>query len=286
MKSSILVIGATGLLGSEVTRQLVANGHWVRVGVRKPAQYQAPSSRVESVRFDFADPTSFAPALDKVEKLFLIALPLDPEAPAVLAPVIRAAQQAGIRQVVFTSAFGVEHNEEAPLRKVERLLEASGIGLTILRPNFFMDNFSGGFIAPMIQGGGGIFVAAEEAETSFIAVQDIAAVAVAALTGAGHAGQAYNLTGPTALGHDQVAAIISEVSGRTIAYQSISDAAMRQGALENGLPETNVDYLSVLYQVTRAGTLAERTPDVEQILGRAPISFVEFARQNQNAWKV
>ena len=285
MNSSILVIGATGLLGSEVTRQLVAKGLRVRAGVRHPAQYQAPSPRVETIRFDFADPASFAPALAEVEKLFLIALPLDPEAPAVLAPVIREAKQAGVRQIVFTSAFGVDHNEEAPLRKVERLLETSGIAHTILRPNFFMDNFSRGFIAPMIHGGGGIFVAAEDAKTSFIAVQDIAAVAVAVLTGDGHVGKAYNLTGPAALRHDEVAGIISQVSGRKISYQPISEEAMRQGAIDNGLPEPNTDYLSGLYQVTRVGYMAELTLDVEGVLGRAPTSFAEFARQNHSAWK-
>jgi len=286
MNRSILVLGATGLLGREVTRQLVVKGQRVRVGVRQPERYQDPSSQVEAVRFDFDDPTSYAPALADIEKLFLIALPLDPEAPAMLAPVIQAAKQAGLRQIVFTSALGVDHNEEAPLRKVERLLEASGIAHTILRPNFFMDNFASGFIGPMIQGGGGIFVAAEDAKTSFIAVQDIAAVAVAALTKDGHVGQAYNLTGPTALSHDEVAAIISKVSGRKVVYQPISEEAMRQGALDNGLPEPNADYLAMLYQVTRDGYMGGRTQDVEQILGREPISFAEFARQHQNAWTV
>lgn len=97
MKNSIFVIGATGNLGSEVTRQLVAKRHKVRVGGRKPEQYNAHSSMIEAVRFDFDDPISYCPALDSIEKLFLIALPLDPEAPIVLAPVIQAAKQAGVK---------------------------------------------------------------------------------------------------------------------------------------------------------------------------------------------
>ena len=188
MNNSILIIGATGNLGSEITSQLADKGHKVRVGVRKPEQYHAPSDQVEAVRFDFDDPTTYCPTLDGIKKLFLIALPLDPEAPIMIAPVIQAAKQAGVEQFVFTSAYGVDQNEEAPLRKVERQLEASVISHTVLRPNFFMDNFSSGFIAPMIQGAGGIFVAAEDAKTSFIAISDIAAVAVAALTEKGHSG--------------------------------------------------------------------------------------------------
>ena len=286
MNNSILIIGATGNLGREITRQLTVKGHKVRVGVRKPEQYQAPTDQVEAVRFDFDDPTTYCPTLDGIKKLFLIALPLDPEAPLMLSPVIQAAKQAGVEQIVFTSAFGVDQNEEAPLRKVERLLEASGLGHTVLRPNFFMDNFSTGFIGPMIQGADGIFVAAEDAKTSFIAITDIAAVAVAALTEEGHVGKAYNLTGPQALDHSEIAAVINEVSGRNIIYQPISEDDMRQGALENGLPEPNVDYLTVLYQVTRAGYLAATTSDVEQVLGRPALNFAEFAQQNQTVWKL
>ncbi len=286
MNNSVLVIGATGNLGSEVTRQLIAKGLKVRVGVRKPEQYNVHSSQVDAVRFDFDDATSYASALESIEKLFLIALPLDPDAPLVLAPVIQAAKQAGVKQIVFNSALGVDQNEEAPLRKVERLLEASDLAHTILRPNFFMDNFTSGFIAPMIQDADGIFVPAEEAKTSFIAITDLAAVAVAALTEQGHSGKAYNLTGPEGLNHIVVSATISRASGRQITYQSISENDMRQGALDNGLPEPNVDYLSVLYQATRAGYLAATTNDVEQVLGRQPLKFDDFAQRNKAVWKI
>jgi uncharacterized protein YbjT (DUF2867 family) len=149
-----------------------------------------------------------------------------------------------------------------------------------------MDNFSTGFIAPMIQDAEGIFVAAEDAKTSFIAITDIAAVAVAALTEDGHADKAYNLTGPQALNHTEIAATISAVTGRNITYQPIAESDMRQRALDNGLPEQNVDYLTVLYEVTRAGYLAVTTHDVEQVLGRSPVGFEAFAQQNKAAWQI
>ncbi len=285
MITSILVLGATGNLGGEVVRQLATKGFNVRAGVRQPEQFSIPSARVEAVRFDFDDPTSYSPALDGIEQLFLIARPLDPEAPLVLAPVLQAAKQAGVQRIVFNSGMGVEQNEDAPLRQVERQLEASGIAHTLLRPSFFMENFSNGFIAPMIQKAGGIFVAAENAKTSFISVVDIAAVAVAALTEDGHAGKAYNLTGPEALDHSEVAAIISQVTGREISYQDISEEAMSQGAIANGLQPSMADYLVVLYQDTRARYTAVTTPDVEQVTNRPPVNFVDFANQNASVWK-
>ncbi len=256
------------------------------MGVRNPDLYNALSPQIEVARFDFDDPTSFCSALDSVEKLFLIALPLDPEAPMVLAPVIQAAKHAGVKQIVFTSALGVDQNEDAPLRKVERLLESSNIPHTVLRPNFFMDNFSTGFIAPMIQGAGGIFVAADNAKTSFIAISDVAAVAVEALTEDGHEGKSYNLTGPEALDHYSIASAISIVSEREISYRPISEDEMGRAALDNGLPEPGGDYLAALYQATRAGYLAATTSDVEDVLGRPPVNFDAFAQKNKAAWQV
>ncbi len=285
MNTSILVLGATGNLGGEVVRQLVAKGYNVRTGVRQPEKYNAPSAQAEAIRFDCDDPTSYTPALDGIEQLFLIARPLDPEAPLVLAPVIQAAKQAGVQRIVFNSALGVDQNEAAPLRQVERQLEVSGIAHTLLRPNFFMENFSNGFIAPMIHKSDGIFVAADDTKTSFISVVDIAAVAVAALTEGGHEGKAYNLTGSESLDHSEVAATLSEVTGRDIIYQAISEEEMCQGAIDNGLPEPMAGYLAVLYQATRAGYMAVTTPDVAQVLSHPPVSFVDYASQNAAAWK-
>ena len=279
MSAKILVLGATGNLGSEVVRQLLEKGHNVRAAVRQPDAYPTAAHKVEAVRFDFDDPTSYSPALDGIEKLFLLARPLDPEAAQVLAPVIQAAKQAGVQQVVFNSVLGAEQNEAAPLRQVERQLEESGLKYTFLRPNFFMENFSGGFLAPMIEATNGIYVAADDAKTSFISTFDIAAVAVAALTEEGHAGQAYNLTGNAAIDHYEAAAILSEIADKKIAYVPISEADMLAAVLDNGMPQGSADYLALLYQVTRAGLVSVITDHVQRVLGREPISFTEFAQK-------
>lgn len=283
MNAKVLVIGATGVLGREVVRQLAEKNVSIRVGVRHPEKYAtSTSSPVEALTFDFDKPSSFAGALAGIEQMFLIARPLDPDAPAVLAPVIQAAKQAGVKHIVFNSVIGAELNESSPLRQVELLIEKSGIEYTFLRPNFFMENFSHGFLAPTIKEVNSIFVAAEKGKTSFISTMDIAAVAVAALTSQNHVGKAYNLTGAQALDHYEVADILSTICQRKITYNPITEEEMIRGALESGMPQATADYLAVLYQVTRAGYVAAVTNDVEAVLGRKPVSFTAFAQKRMN----
>src|SRR5438132_8027723 len=127
----------------------------------------------------------------------------------------------GVRHVVNLTAMGVEMLEGMALRKVERYLEDSGIGFTHLRPNFFMQVFSGGPLLTDIRSTGAIHVPAADARISYIDARDIAAVAAAALSEAGHVGRAYNLTGGQALDHHEVVHAISESAGRAVRYVPI-----------------------------------------------------------------
>ena len=122
------------------------------------------------------------------------------------------AREAGVAIIVLVSTFGVNHNEQAPLRVVEHLVMDSGIPFTILRPNFFMENFSEGFLSGTIKGLNGIFLAAGEGRTGFISVRDIAAVVAACFSDPSRH-QELDLTGPEALNHAEVAEIISRASG-------------------------------------------------------------------------
>ena len=144
MKQSILVTGASGVLGRAIVGAALKAGFQVRQGVRNPAKADRAA---ESVRLDYTDATTIAPAVAGVSALLLIAPVLDPHAAAELSPVIAAARAAGVRHIVFISAFGVNHSEQSPLRVVEHLVMDSGIPYTILRPNFFMENFAEGFLA-------------------------------------------------------------------------------------------------------------------------------------------
>lgn len=283
MGKTMLVTGATGNLGREVVKALTTKGYAVRAASRDTSKI-APGRNVQAIRFDYADPTTIAPALEGVNGLFLVAPPMDPETPAKLNPVIEKAKAAGVEHVVLNSALGVDQNEQAPLRVVERALMDSGLGYTILRPNFFMENFSTGFIAPMIRGQSAIFLAAGDGKTSFISTTDIAEVAALAFAEK-HDGKEYNLTGPEALDHGQAAQKIGAAVDREVTYHALDEEAMLQGARDNGMPEGAVQYMAVLYGAVRAGYTAVVTNDVESVTGHKPVTFDEFVNSNVGCWQ-
>lgn len=277
----ILVTGATGNLGRAVVNELTQNGLHVKAGSTRPPNTET-SPGVERVRLIYEEPDSFDTALKEVSGVFLMAPPMDPEASKKLAPFIDTAKAAGVNHIVFNSALGVDYNEEAPLRMCERYVMASGMNTTILRPNFFMENFSTGFLAPMIADGG-IFLAAGDGKTSFISTMDIAEVASLAFQ-ENRFGVEYNLTGPEALDHAQAANIISETIGKDVTYHALEEAEMLQGARDIGMPEGAVQYMAMLYGAVRQGLMAAVTNDVEKTTGHAPLSFSKFARRDATAW--
>lgn len=278
---TILVTGASGSLGRAAVAALTARGFNVRAASRHPQPSSDPA--VQAVHFDYTDPSTQKPALEGADGVLLIAPPLDVESPAKLNPVIDRARALGVVHIVLNSALGADADENAPLRRIERHLMESGASFTILRPNFFMENFTTGFLAPMVQKGE-IYLAAGDGKTSFISTRDIAAVAVEAFVGAHH-GCAYNLTGPEALDHGEVARLISQASGRTISYHAIPEEDMILGAIQSGLPESSARFMALLYSIVRKGWAAGVTDDVQQVTGRAPLSFEEFARLNAAVWK-
>lgn len=277
-----MVTGASGNLGRQVVKALLARGVVVKAGTRNVGGIQ-PVENLQTVSLDYTNPATFNNALQGIYSVFLVAPPMDPEAPAKLIPFIEKAEAAGIEHIVFNSALGVDQVEQAPLRIIERALMESKLGYTILRPNFFMENFSTGFIAPMIKQQNGIFLAAGDGKTSFISTRDIAEVGVKAFID-GLYGQEYNLTGPEALDHTQVAQKIGNVMGREITYHALEEEAMLQGARDQGMPEGAVQYMAILYKAVRAGYTVEVTEDVQDITGRKPVTFDEFVEENAECW--
>ena len=281
MQNRVLVTGATGVLGKAIAKAAVEAGLPARQAVRNLTK---ANPNVEAVRLDYADRTTITPALAGVSAIVLIAPPLDPNAPAQLGPVISAARAADVRHIVLISAFGVNHNEQAPMRIVEHLVIDSGVPFTILRPNFFMENFSAGFLLAGIRERNAIYLAAGDGKTSFISARDIASSVVAALQQR-LTGREFDLTGPAALDHVEVAKIVSEASGRTVVYHSLTEEQMLEGARSQGMPEPAVAYLGMLYSVVRAGFAASVTGDFETITGKKPTTFEAFARLAVEAWK-
>ncbi|MGQ1788485.1 SDR family oxidoreductase [Saccharicrinis sp. GN24d3] len=275
-----LVTGATGKLGKEVVKQLANKGISVLAATRDISKV-AKNSNIEPVIFDYEKSETYAVALENVDSIFLIAPPMDPYAHKKIFPFIDAAQEAGVKQIVVNSALGIDANPEAALFKIENYVKNAGFQYAIIRPNFFMDNFTTGFIAPMIAHQNGIFVAAGNGKTAFIATSDIAAVAVRVITDLqNYNGKIINLTGSEALDHDEAAKIISKAKGQEIKYVPISTSEMKKGAMENGMPEPSADMMLALYGATSAGYMAVITNDFEQVIGNKPLSFEDFINSN------
>jgi uncharacterized protein YbjT (DUF2867 family) len=170
-------------------------------------------------------------------------------------------------------------------RAIELHLVESGIAYTILRPNWFMQNLNPGFFLTMIRERGGLYLPTADSRTSHIDTRDIAAVAAAALTEAGHEGMEYTLTGPEALDFDEVAHILSEATGREISYVAISDTEMRRDLATESWPRDQIEMTVSWLALMRQGWYAPVSASVTEILRRPPITLRQFAEENAEAWR-
>lgn len=285
MSGKILVIGATGNVGSPLVESLAEMGEQVKAATRQPQDYPQREN-VELVRFDYDSPETHDPALAGVDRLFIIPKNADVQADKSINPIVDRAKAAGVNHIVLMTAMGVDQaGEEVPYRRVELHLMQSGVDYTILRPNWFMQNFSPGFILPMIQQSGTFYLPAADSKTSFIDTRDIAAVAAEVFTQAGHAGQGYTLTGSEALTYSEAAEILSAAAGREIRYVAVDDAAFREALSSAGWLPPQVEMMSGLFHMVRQGWVAAVSPTVGEVLGREPISLQRYAQDHADAWK-
>lgn len=280
MADRILVTGASGKLGREVVKQLRAAGHTVSAATRQPERLAG------GVLLDWTRLETWPAAVDGAQQVFLTARPLDIAAAAILPDFIDVCRTAQVGHVVFSSSLGTDEQPAGPLGLVESYLRYSGLAWTILRPNFFMENFSHGWLLPEIVKNGTISLPAEKGRTSFISVADVAAVAVAVHGGQQWRGQALDLTGDDALSYMAVAAKLAKASQRPVNYVPIEPLEMRERGRRAGLPGGQLEYLMIMYRQVRAGKAARIHPTVGKVLGRKPVDFDTFAQANAGAWRV
>jgi uncharacterized protein YbjT (DUF2867 family) len=280
---TILVTGATGLNGGEVVRRLSARGIPVRALVRSSVRAGglAAQPNVEIVEGDMAQPSTLAEALRGIERALLISSS-DPMMLDVQSSFIDAASAAGVKHVVKLS--GIIPELDSPFRfarmhaEIERRLEASGMAFTHLRAGEFMTSYFRQ--VPSIVAKGALFLPMEDAKIASVDIGDIADVAVAVLTGSGHEGQAYPITGPEALSMTEVAEKLSAATGKAIRYVNVAPEDAKHAQLAAGLPPYLVDGLAELFAERRKGKEAQVSPFVQTILGRDATSFDAFARRN------
>ncbi|HEX3269237.1 MAG TPA: NmrA family NAD(P)-binding protein [Ktedonobacterales bacterium] len=282
-EAPILVTGATGNVGVEVARQLLAMGVRVRAAGRDPVGSDRYPTGAEIMPLDFDQRGTFAKAVRGVERVFLMRPPAISDTKRYIDPFIDICRAAGVKQIVFLSLLGAERMSFVPHAKIEAHLRDSTMEWTMLRASFFMQNLSTTHRAE-IRDQDEIIVPAGCGKTSFIDVRDIAAVAVKALTEPGHGGKAYTLTGAEALDYDEVAATLSEVLGRQIRYTNPSLLAFLRYQLGHGTPLGMAAVMAGIYTTTRFGLGAQMTDEVQRLLGRPPISFRQFAEVNREVW--
>lgn len=278
--ADILVLGATGTVGRALVQQLSAHEHAVRAATRHPDTYDGPGA---PVRFEYTDPDTYAAALAGVTRVFMLAPP-DMEAYGYLVPFLDAAAAADVERLVLMTAMGVEHAPpEVPLRGAELHLQNLEVDATIVRPNWFMQNFLT-YWRGMIEADGVMRLPAGEAATSFVDARDIAAVSGAALLESGHAGAAYTVTGPEALTYHEAAQVLSEAWARDIQYEPVSDDTALDLLTSAGLGTDYAEMLIGLFQSVQAGQAAPVTPDVEEVTGEPPRSLAQFATDTADVW--
>ncbi len=276
----ILVTGATGLTGGALVRRLSAMGVPVRALVRSAARAEGLSAlpQVQIVEGDMARPETLSEALRDVDRAMLISSS-DPTMLEVQSNFIDAAATADVKHVVKLS--GIIADVDSPFRfarmhgEIERRLQASGMAFTHLRAGEFMHAYFRQ--VPSIVAMGRLLLPMEDARIASIDVGDIAAVAAVVLTGSGHEGTIYPLTGPEALSMADVAEKLSAATGRRIVYVNVAPEQATSAQLAAGIPPFTADALAELFAERRKGKEAQVSPAVQTILGRPATSFDEFA---------
>jgi uncharacterized protein YbjT (DUF2867 family) len=276
----VLVMGATGRCGSWVTKRLMEHGARVRAFVRardRGGQFGG----IEVSVGDFDDRASVQAALHGVEKMFL-ATPGGPTQIERQCAIIDTARAAGVRHIVKLSGLGASPSAPITVAKqhglIERHLAASGLEYTVLRPNFFMQNFLGLAVALR---GGVLPVPAAQGRVSFIDARDVAEIAARLLAARRPPTSSHDLTGSEALNHDDVAAAFGRQLGRSIQYVDITIDAFKDGARAAGMDEWHAHAFAELYEhVVRPGHMGILAPPPLELLGRAPTRFGEFAAEH------
>jgi len=261
---TVLVLGGTGKTGRRIAAILEARGITTRIG-----------SRSAIPAFDWDDEASWDDCLAGVQAAYINYAPdlAMPGATDSIRAFVDRAKRRGVERLVLLSGRGEEEAQAC-----ERIVQESGIDWTIVRASWFNQNFSEGAFIEMVQAGQITLPDVDTAEP-FVDADDIADVAVAALTEAGHAGEVYEVTGPRLLTLADVAAELSEATGRSIEYVPVPHDAFVAGVAESGAPQDVVWMLDYLFATVLDGRNAYLTDGVQRALGREPRDFADYARE-------
>jgi uncharacterized protein YbjT (DUF2867 family) len=276
----ILVTGATGNIGAELVKKLSGSGEPVRAFVRNRSQAHSISlPGIDVVEGDFAKPESFTRSLEGVDRLFLL-IPSSSEVEEQQRNFVDAAKKSRVRHVVKLSQLDADEHSLGRFQRyhgvVENYIRESDIPYTFLRPNLFMQGLLN--FRSTISSQGVFFAPAGNAKISVVDVRDIASIAAKTLTESGHENKTYDITGPQALEHAEMADQLSKALGRLIKYVDVAPETMRQALFGFGMPAWQADGLVEDYDHYRRGEATMVTQTVRDITGREATSFFQFAK--------
>jgi uncharacterized protein YbjT (DUF2867 family) len=259
-----LVLGATGRTGRRVVGRLRARGISVRAG-----------SRAGATPFDWEDEATWASALRGARAAYISYFPdlAAPGAPQAVGALADLAVRCGVERLVLLSGRGEEEAQRA-----ERAVQSAGAEWTVVRCSWFSQNFSESYLLEPVLAGEVVLPAGDVPEP-FVDADDIADVAVAALTQQGHAGRLYELTGPRLLTFADAVGEIARASGREIRFVPVTIEQYAGALAEHGLPDDVVALITYLFAEVLDGRNARLADGVELALGRAPRDFADYARR-------
>jgi uncharacterized protein YbjT (DUF2867 family) len=276
----ILLTGATGTIGKATLSALRAAGAQVRVATRAPDKIRQQG--VEAVAFDWDKLDSYRPAMEGADKLFLLTPNSERQVGYVL-QAVAIAKRVGIKHIVRLSVLGADAEPGVILGRqhlaAEKEIRHSGIAWTVLRPTFFMDNFTN-YYGVNPNADGQVFLPNGDGKAAWTDPDDVGEAAARVLTGQGYEGKVFDLTGPEALSTAEALALIGEELGHKYTYVDVPEDAARK-AMEDSrmMPEWLVDAFLELNAVVRHGYSANVTTGLKDLLGRAPHSVRDWARR-------
>ncbi|MGX1274557.1 NmrA family NAD(P)-binding protein [Streptomyces phaeoluteigriseus] len=269
-----LVIGATGTTGRRVVTGLIAE----RKRVKAASRGATPVGNAQAVRFDWQEPATWGEALDGVDRAYLVP-PVGSSDPAtVMLPFLHRARAAGVHRAVLLSSSAIPAGGPA-VGQVHQALPGLFEQWAVLRPSWFMQNFTGDTPhARSIRADGAIMTASGVGRVGFVDAEDIAAVAVRALTDEQAPNGELILTGPQTLSYDDAAAIITEVTGRSVVHRQLTFEQLR----DRWAAEIPLEFATMLAGMDRASAegAEDRTSDaVQRLTGRPPGTFRAFVER-------
>jgi uncharacterized protein YbjT (DUF2867 family) len=260
---TILVLGATGKTGRRVVQRLQARGAPTRAG-----------SRTGQPPFDWEDRDTWASALSGVGAVYVTYYPdlAVPGAPEAVGELARLACEQGVRRIVLLSGRGEEEAQRS-----EEIVKQAGIDWTILRSSWFDQNFSEGFLTDAVLEGV-VALPVDDVSEPFVHADDLADVAVAALTEDGHAGQLYEITGPRLMTFADAVAEIAEATGRELRFETVPSEAFGAELGRQGLSDDETWLVTYLFSEVLDGRNESLADGVQRALGREPRDFSDYVR--------